>query len=173
MGPDSGAFYHTPRRWRWQMNGDKTTEERPMGETHILITHDVLSVETANQLAGDDGAGAIALFVGTTRDNFNGRAVVQLEYEAFVPMAEKELRKIADQARQGFGITHVVLHHRLGVVPVREASVIVAVSSPHRREAIEAMHFTIDALKAKVPIWKKEVYIDGSEWKANKPKVVV
>jgi molybdopterin synthase catalytic subunit len=95
---------------------------------------------------------------------------VRLEYEAYEEMAVKEMEKLCATARAAHPeVTHVVVHHRLGIVPVGEASVIIAVSSPHRKEAIECCHFTIDTLKAKVPIWKKELYSEGDpEWKKNK-----
>jgi molybdopterin synthase catalytic subunit len=118
--------------------------------------------------AGSDAAGAISLFIGTTRDNFEGKRVVTLEYEAYVPMAESEMRKLCVTTREKFpGVLAVVIHHRLGRVPVAEASVVIAVSSPHRKIAINACHFTIDKLKATVPIWKREMYEDGSTWKEN------
>ena len=98
------------------------------------------------------------------------KAVTRLEYEAYEEMALKEMDKLCGTARkQHPAVTHIVVHHRLGVVPVGEASVIIAVSSPHRREAIECCHFTIDELKATVPIWKKELYAEGAPaWKKNK-----
>jgi len=140
------------------------------GRNCVKLTHELLSVEECNNLAGDNGAGAISLFVGTTRDNFEGKTVARLEYEAYEEMAIKEMEKLCETIRgQHADVTHVVIHHRLGVVPVREASVIIAVSSPHRRAALEACHFAIDTLKATVPIWKKELYTEGDPaWKANK-----
>ena len=96
--------------------------------------------------------------------------MVKLEYEAYEEMAIKEMEKLCVLTRkQHPEITHVVVHHRLGICPVGEASVIIAVSSPHRKEAIEACHYCIDTLKASVPIWKKELYSEGEPaWKANK-----
>lgn len=140
------------------------------GQNLVKLTHEQLSVEECSRLAEDDGAGAISLFVGTTRDNFDGKTVTRLEYEAYEEMALKEMEKLCVTTREQHpDVTHVVVHHRLGLVPVREASVIIAVSSPHRRQAIEACHFCIDALKATVPIWKKELYAEGAPaWKANK-----
>jgi len=139
------------------------------GRDELKLTHEVLSVEECTNLVSDDGAGAISLFVGTTRDNFEGKVVLKLEYEAYEDMAMKELAKLCADTRSKFPVTHIAMHHRLGVVPVREASVIIAVSSPHRTEAIEACHYAIDTLKATVPIWKKELYDEGdAAWKANK-----
>ncbi|CAN8064874.1 unnamed protein product [Agarophyton chilense] len=141
---------------------------QPHGDT-VVLTEELLSVESAMNAVSSDSAGAVSLFVGTTRDNFDGKTVLRLEYEAYRPMAVKEMNALCDAARSQWPqITSVAVMHRLGVVPVREASVIIAVSSPHRKDAIEACHSLIDELKARVPIWKKEVYEDGSEWKANK-----
>lgn len=135
----------------------------------IKLTHKVLSVEEATSLVTHPSCGAISLFIGTTRDNFEGKTVTKLAYEAYEEMAEKEMGKICAQAREKWNLKHIALHHRLGVVPVTESSVIVAVSSEHRRESLEAASYLIDSLKAKVPIWKKELYDDGSsDWKRNK-----
>lgn len=136
---------------------------------YIKLTEEVLSVEEATSLVTHPSCGAISLFIGTTRDNFEGKDVLQLAYEAYQGMAEKEMRKICAIAREKWSLKHIALHHRLGHVPVTESSVIVAVSSEHRRESLEAVTFLIDGLKAKVPIWKKELYSDGSgDWKRNK-----
>lgn len=136
---------------------------------HILLTCSRLDASEAQTLASSPSCGAVCLFVGVTRDNFKGKGVVSLEYEAYQPMAEKELEAVAKDIRRKWPqVEHVVLQHRLGVVPVTESSVIVCVSSPHRREALEAVASGIDELKARVPIWKKEVYTDGSKsWKEN------
>lgn len=141
---------------------------------YIKLSQEELSVAEASSLATHPSCGAISLFVGTTRDTFQGKDVVQLEYEAYTKMAEKEMRSLCKQAREKWSLKHIVLHHRLGLVPVAESSVILAVSSEHRRESLDAVSFLIDSLKAKVPIWKKEVYTDGSgDWKKNKECVWV
>eukprot|EP00322_Chrysochromulina_rotalis_P020532 CAMPEP_0115833544 /NCGR_PEP_ID=MMETSP0287-20121206/3227_1 /TAXON_ID=412157 /ORGANISM="Chrysochromulina rotalis, Strain UIO044" /LENGTH=185 /DNA_ID=CAMNT_0003286961 /DNA_START=15 /DNA_END=567 /DNA_ORIENTATION=+ len=114
-------------------------------------------------------AGAIATFIGTTRDNFEGKRVLRLEYEAYQPMAEREMLAIIRAARARWELRHVAIAHRTGIVPEAEASVEIAISSAHRREALEAVQFAIDELKAKVPIWKKEVYeAEDARWKENK-----
>eukprot|EP00040_Diaphanoeca_grandis_P016914 m.87712 g.87712 ORF g.87712 m.87712 type:complete len:150 (+) comp26111_c2_seq1:441-890(+) len=133
----------------------------------IVITENLLSVEEASNFVGDNGAGGISVFVGTTRDNFNGKQVVRLEYECYKPMATKEMQKISNTMREKFGIVKTAIHHRLGPCPIGEASVVIAASSPHRKEAMHAVEFAIDKLKETVPIWKKEVYSDGSVWKEN------
>lgn len=134
----------------------------------ILITSSKLDVNDIYSGVVAHSAGAVSLFVGTTRDHFEGKKVVQLEYEAFIPMAEKELKKICLDIRDKWKVENISIHHRLGVVPVGEASVAIAISSTHRSESLEAVHHAIDSLKKSVPIWKKEIYDKGTEeWKAN------
>ncbi|KAJ8902118.1 hypothetical protein NDN08_006526 [Rhodosorus marinus] len=139
-----------------------------MSDDDVLkLSNALLSVDEAYQAVVTSSAGGISTFVGTTRDTFEGKTVVRLEYEAYEEMALKEMQKLCDKVRARWDIKKMAVFHRLGAVPVEEASVIIAVSSAHRREAIEACHFAIDELKARVPIWKKEIYEDGSNWKAN------
>lgn len=109
-------------------------------------------------------AGAIVTFVGTTRDHNEGRRVIRLEYEAYEEMALSELRKLGQAAAGEWPIEKVAIEHRVGVVPVGEASVVIAVSSAHRGAAFEACRFLIDRLKEVVPIWKKELYEGGEVW---------
>jgi molybdopterin synthase catalytic subunit len=108
--------------------------------------------------------GALCLFVGVVRDHHQGRAVRYLEYEAYEEMARPLMEEIAAEARRRWPVTEVRLVHRLGRLEIGEASVAVAVASPHRAEAFAACRFLIDTLKSKVPIWKKEYYADGSAW---------
>jgi len=108
--------------------------------------------------------GALCLFVGVVRNENRGRPVVRLEYEAYEEMALPLMRRIAAEARKRHPVTLVRLVHRLGPLAIGEASVAVAVASPHRGEAFLACRYAIDTLKAEVPIWKKEFYADGSEW---------
>jgi len=109
-------------------------------------------------------AGAVCTFIGTTRDHNDGRRVFRLEYEAYPEMALAEMRKIADVARERWPIEKIAITHRVGVVPIGEASVVIAVSSGHRKAAFEACHFAIARLKQVVPIWKKEHYDGGEIW---------
>jgi molybdopterin synthase catalytic subunit len=108
--------------------------------------------------------GAVCLFVGVVRDENRGRAVTGIDYEAYEEMALPLMQEIGAETARLFPVTRVRLVHRLGPLAVGEASVAVAVSSPHRAEAFAACRHAIDALKARVPIWKKEHYADGSEW---------
>ena len=134
----------------------------------VLITEEplVLGALAARVVCGT--AGGIATFIGTTRDNFEGQRVLRLEYEAYQPMAEREMLAICQRMRDRWPLRHVAIAHRIGLVPIGESSVEIAVSSAHRREALEAVQFAIDDLKAHVPIWKKEVYEgDAAAWKEN------
>lgn len=110
------------------------------------------------------GTGATVTFIGTTRDHNEGRRVIQLEYEAYADMALAEMRKIGDAAKQQWPIEKVAIVHRIGVVPLGEASVVIAVSAGHRHAAFAACHFAIDRLKEVVPIWKKEHFDGGQVW---------
>ncbi|CAI0413990.1 unnamed protein product [Linum tenue] len=112
-------------------------------------------------------AGAITTFSGTTRDTFDGKTVVELRYEAYVPMAVRQIQSICSSARATWKIHAIAVAHRLGAVPVGETSVFIAVSAVHRGDALDACKFMIDELKATVPIWKKEVYSNGEVWKEN------
>lgn len=113
------------------------------------------------------GAGAISTFHGVVRDNSLGRKVLYLEYEAYPPMAIKEMESIGAAVRERWTVEKIAITHRIGRLEIGEASVVIAVSSPHRREAIEACHFAIDRLKQTVPVWKKEFWQGGEVWIEN------
>lgn len=111
-----------------------------------------------------DADGAICTFQGVARRYSRGREVVHLEYEAYPEMAERKLAEIGDELRVKFGVERVAIHHRIGVLAIGEASVVIAVASPHRKEAFAACQYAIDRIKQTVPIWKKEVWSDGQQW---------
>jgi molybdopterin synthase catalytic subunit len=112
-----------------------------------------------------DSNGATVLFVGTVRDINDGRPVSGIEYSAYRSMAERELGDIVNEACSRYGTTDIVVEHRLGMLELREASVAIAVAHPHRGAAYEASRYVIEELKARVPIWKREHYVDGTrEW---------
>ncbi|XP_062984734.1 molybdopterin synthase catalytic subunit isoform X1 [Elgaria multicarinata webbii] len=135
----------------------------------IKLNSEKLSADEISELVISPCCGAVSLFIGTTRNHFEGRKVMHLEYEAYAPMAEAELKKICTDIRLKWpAVKHIAIHHRLGSVPISEASVIVAISSPHRAESLAAVQYCINTLKATVPIWKKEVYEEESSWKENK-----
>lgn len=109
--------------------------------------------------------GAAVLFVGTVREVNDGRAVTGIDYRAYEAMAERELAAIATEAAERFGTRDLVIEHRLGSLTLGEASVVVAAAHPHRAQAYDASRFVIEELKRRVPIWKREHYVDGTrEW---------
>src|SRR6266699_2416739 len=112
----------------------------------------------------DPEAGAIATFIGTTRNNNEGRKVIALDYEAYPEMAEKELTRLGEEARKKWQICRMAIVHRVGPVQITEPSVMIAVSSAHREAAFAACRFAIEEIKRTVPIWKKEVYEGGEIW---------
>jgi molybdopterin synthase catalytic subunit len=110
-------------------------------------------------------AGAVVTFDGTVRNQTKGRGVVKLQYEAYPPMAVKEMRKVGAEMRERWPeIERIGIIHRFGELAVTESSVVIVVTSPHRRVAFEACHYAIDRVKQTVPIWKKEIFADGEEW---------
>ena len=123
-----------------------------------------LVLDRLQRAVRDPGAGAVVTFVGTTRNRNAGRHVVRLEYEAYVRMAEREMRALAAEAKRRWGLRKVAMAHRIGVVPVGQASVAIAVSAGHRAEAFAACHWLIDRLKEIVPIWKREHFRGGRVW---------
>jgi molybdopterin synthase catalytic subunit len=134
----------------------------------IQVSEDLPTLQECYDFVNDPGCGAVSTFVGTTRDNFQGKKVTKLSYEGYVPMAEKELRKICDDATEKYSVSKIAAVHILGDCPVGKASVILACSSPHRRDALRCCEYLIDELKARVPVWKREVYEgDSSVWKEN------
>jgi len=112
-----------------------------------------------------DESGAVALFSGVVRNNNLGRRVMHLDYDAYPEMAERVMREIADEIREQWpAVIDVAIQHRTGRLEIGETSLLVAVSSPHRKEAFEACHTLVDRFKEVVPIWKKEVWEGGEEW---------
>ncbi|RKP04685.1 Molybdopterin biosynthesis MoaE [Thamnocephalis sphaerospora] len=145
-----------------------TQQPTAIGDDLYVVTDTRLSLEQLADQVRDDGAGAVVTFSGTTRNHFQGRRVLRLDYEAYAPMAEAEMRKIGDEARSRWALIRIGVWHRTGTVPVGETSIVIAVSSAHRHDALQAASYMIDELKARVPIWKKEVLADGeAEWRAN------
>lgn len=123
-----------------------------------------LDVNEVIRAVEDPAAGAIVSFIGTVRDNSLGKAVTGLTYEAYPAAAEKMLARVADEIAEKWGLRRVAIIHRIGHLPVGEASVVIAVASPHRHAAFEACEYVIVRLKEIVPIWKKEFYADGAVW---------
>jgi len=128
------------------------------------VTNQAIDLQTLVDYVTDPEAGAIATFIGTTRNNNEGRKVIALEYEAYGEMAEKELARIGADAAKNWPICRMAILHRLGAVEIGEASVMIAVSSAHRDAAFAASRFAIEEIKKTVPIWKKEVFEGGEVW---------
>ena len=128
----------------------------------MRLVHEPIDLTTL--LGSSPADGAACLFVGVVRNENQGRSVERLEYEAYEEMALPLMEEIVAETRRRFPVTGVRLVHRLGDLQVGEASVAIATNSPHRDEAFDACRFAIDALKARVPIWKKEHYADGTAW---------
>lgn len=147
-----------------------TNQESTMTMTdlqqHMLckLTSNPIVIEELTDFVADPGAGAMATFVGTTRNTNDGRQVTRLEYECYSGMAEKEMTKIAAEVLNKWPIIKIAMIHRIGRVDIGEASVAIAVSSGHRHAAFEACHYAINQLKETVPIWKKELYEGGELW---------
>ena len=117
-------------------------------------------------------AGAVSTFIGTTRDTFEEKVVTHLSYEAYNDMAIECMKEICKKIRQQWNVVRIVIQHKLGDCPVGDISVLIAISSAHRIESLQAVQFAIDELKRTVPIWKKEYYDDNGDgdacqWKKN------
>ena len=132
----------------------------------IQITNSVLDPEQITAKVRKDTNGAVVTFLGATRVLSEGKRVVKLEYEAYEAMAYKKLEEIRREIQAEFGIDDIAISHRIGPVDIGQISLVVAVASPHRKEAFFACHKAVDRIKEIVPIWKKEVFEDGSRWVA-------
>ncbi|HXF98857.1 MAG TPA: molybdenum cofactor biosynthesis protein MoaE [Gaiellaceae bacterium] len=128
------------------------------------LSAEPLSPEAALEQVRTPEAGAVATFVGTTRARSRGRDVLYLEYEAYEGMAEQVMAELAETLKRRYDLCEVAIHHRTGRVEIGEPSVVIAVSAPHRADALAACRDAIDELKVSVPLWKKEVYAGGEEW---------
>lgn len=137
--------------------------------TDIKISGYPLLPDLATNFVTNEECGGIVTFVGTARKFTQGKEVLRLEFEAYEPMAIKEMTKIAERIFEKFPAKRVAIHHRVGVVGLKEIAVVIAVSCPHRKAAFEACEFAIDTLKETVPIWKKEVFENGEVWVAAHP----
>jgi molybdopterin synthase catalytic subunit/molybdopterin converting factor small subunit len=144
--------------------GDEVALIPPVSGGAFVVTDNPLSLETAVEEVTNDRAGAVATFTGTVRSESRGRTVHHLEYEAYTEMAESVMAGLATVLKARYQLQDVAIHHRVGRVEIGEASVVIAVSAPHRADALAACKDAIDALKETVPLWKKEVYEGGEEW---------
>ena len=146
--------------------GDRVALIPPVsgGEEMIRITHDPLVPEEITARVRKDTNGAVVTFLGVTRMFAEGKTVVRLEYEAYEEMALSEMAKIREEMQSRWGIEDVAIAHRIGRVDIGQISLVVAVASPHRKEAFLACHEIVDRIKETVPIWKKEFFEDGYHW---------
>ena len=135
----------------------------------IEITDQPIDSNKIIKAAESSDAGALNVFIGTVRAKTSEKKVIRLEYECYEPMAKSEIQKIINQATARWPILKVAISHRTGILTIGEEAVVVAVSTPHRKESFEACQFIIDSLKQTVPIWKKEIFEGGEEWVSAHP----
>lgn len=136
---------------------------------HIALTQDAIDTKGVVDAlkAGEDGA--VTVFDGIVRNNTKGRQTLYLDYSAYESMAREQMRDLAAEAIRRFGVRDIALVHRLGRLGVGETSVLIAVASAHRGVTFDACRWLIDTLKKQVPIWKREVFVDGAVWGAGEP----
>lgn len=135
-----------------------------MKRISIKIVSEKLEVSECRNFVAEPSCGGISIFIGTVRNDTEGKEVYRLAFSSYKPMAIKEMEKIATLALEKFPIYKIAMHHAEGVLGIGAVPVIIAVSSKHRKAAFEACEFAIDALKQTVPIWKKEYFSDGQVW---------
>jgi MoaE-MoaD fusion protein len=145
-------------------DGDEVALIPPVSGGAFRLTHGPVNLTAIVIEVVDERAGAIATFLGTVRAQSRGRDVIALEYEAYEEMAEDVMAEIAGELQRRYDLCKVAISHRLGRVEVGETSVAIAVSAPHRQDALAACADAIEALKSRVPLWKKELYEGGEEW---------
>lgn len=152
------------------MAADPSTTSLESPGIYVALTHDALDAKPIMDKVRSPQAGATVLFAGTTRDNFGGRPVLDLSYQAYAPLALRTMRDIACAALEKHGLKGVAVVHRLGVVPVGEESILIAVSSPHRAAAWRAGEECLEEVKARAEIWKLETFGDdrSAVWRANR-----
>ncbi|KQL45545.1 molybdopterin converting factor [Brevibacillus choshinensis] len=136
-------------------------------EPRFSITEEPLSADKLVRLVSNPHAGAILTFVGTVREFTHGQRTVYLSYEAYAPMAVEKMKQVAAEIEERWPGAQVAMQHRIGDLQVEEIAVVVAVATAHRNESFEAGRYAIERLKQIVPIWKKEMWEDGSEWKGH------
>ena len=161
------------------LNGAYAAWERPLAEGDQVaflppvsggagsgLTDGVIDVESVEAGLAGTGHGAVVTFIGRARDRADdGRVVLELEYEAYPEMASTVLAEIVGEAEARWAGCGVSVVHRVGVVPIGEAAVAIVTAAAHRSDAYDANRFVIEAIKDRLPIWKRERYADGSEWK--------
>jgi molybdopterin synthase catalytic subunit/molybdopterin converting factor small subunit len=152
------------QRDRELAEGDEVAVIPPVSGGSFRLSGEPLQLDGVVSEVRDERAGAIATFIGTTRIESRGRTVEHLDYEAYEGMAEQVMAGIAASLKTRYDLCEIAIHHRTGRVDIGEPSVVIAVSAPHRQDALAACKDAIDTLKQQVPLWKKEVYEGGEEW---------
>lgn len=135
-----------------------------------MLTHEVLSIQSAYDMLDDPASGAAVVFVGRVRDHHEGRDVSQIHYTAYADMVQSEGDAIIGEARATFDIRKAVILHHTGMLPVGGISVVVGVASPHRQDSFAACVWIMDEVKKRLPVWKEEFYREGDRgWPSNTP----
>ena len=135
----------------------------------IKLLDTPLTPDSCIRFVSSPDAGGLSVFIGTVRNQTKGKKVVRLEFEAYQPMAVAEMQKIADQMMRKWPCKKIAIHHRIGNLEIEDIAVIIAVTTPHRKDSFAACQYAIDTLKETVPIWKKEIFEDGAVWVAAHP----
>jgi molybdopterin synthase catalytic subunit/molybdopterin converting factor small subunit len=169
LGPEpAGLLYAVNREYaapeRELQDGDEVAVIPPVSGGDFRLSAEPLSLDAVVAEVAEPEAGAVATFTGTARLHSRGRTVEYLEYEAYEGMAEQVMAELAAELEGRHELCGIAIHHRVGRVAIGEPSVVIAVSAPHRQEALAACREAIDRLKETVPLWKKEVYQGGEEW---------
>ena len=169
LGDEPGGLVYAVNRAyverdRELAEGDEVALIPPVSGGALRLTEEPIDLAAVVAEVEDERAGAIATFLGTVRVESRGRRVVRLEYEAYEGMAEDVMTALANELAGKYDLCAIAITHRVGVCEIGEASVAIAVSAPHRQDALAACKDAIDTLKETVPLWKKEVYEGGEEW---------
>lgn len=135
----------------------------------VRLSHKEIDIQEVIDSVSSEDAGAIDVFIGTVRNKTKGKRVLHLEFEAYESMAISELEKIRKEADEKWPILKMSIVHAIGKLEIGQVPVVIAVSTPHRKDSFEACQFVIDTLKESVPIWKKEIFEDGEVWVSAHP----
>jgi MoaE-MoaD fusion protein len=143
--------------------------EAPQSSFEVKLVREPIRVAELQSRIRQGNDGAVCVFEGIVRNHTRGRQTLYLDYEAYEEMAQRELERLVQQAMREYAVREVIVHHRLGRMDISQTSVFIAVASAHRAAAFDACRWLIDTLKKKVPIWKKEHFVDGAVWADGEP----
>ena len=141
-------------------------------EKNFWITDEPLDVQTCIDKVVRREAGAVCTFTGIAREFTHGKKTLFLEYDAYIPMAEKQLARIGNEIQATHPEARVAIGHRIGTLDISDIAVVIAVSTPHRKASFQACEYAIERIKEIVPIWKKENWEDGTEWIGDQRETV-